>query len=364
MKEYFVGLMSGTSLDGIDAALVDLNNTPQLVNSYYLPYNPELKAQLQQLCHAETVDLDALGQLDAQLGELYASAVLRLLEQAEVSAYSVTAIGCHGQTIRHLPNAPSPFTWQLGDANRIRQRTGITTVTDFRRADIAQGGQGAPLTPTFHAAFLNDNQQIRIILNIGGMANITRLAAGHPVIGFDTGPGNVLLDGWVQRHQDEPYDRAGHWGQMGQCHAELLARLLADPYFALPIPKSTGREYFNLAWLDRHLADYPTVSAVDVQATLYEFTAQSIAYAIKHSSDSGEVVICGGGVHNTWLLQRLRQHLPHHPCVSSEQLGLDPDWVESMAFAWFAQQTLAQRPGNLPDVTGARRPVVLGAVYF
>jgi anhydro-N-acetylmuramic acid kinase len=361
----YIGLMSGTSLDGVDALLVDFAaEQPRIRAACHTPYPPELRAELLELSHASHPELHRLAQLDVMLGELYAAGVRRLLDEAGAAAADIRAIGSHGQTVRHHPHGPHPYTLQLGDPNIIAERTGITTVADFRRRDIAAGGQGAPLVPAFHAALFRHPDHARVILNLGGIANITVLPhqAQVPITGFDTGPGNALLDGWSARHCGTPYDAAGRWAGGGTSSPRLLQRLLDEPYFALPPPKSTGRELFNLAWLDARLDG--TETPQDVQATLLELTAASVARAVaEYAAGAREVLACGGGVYNSALMARLAVLLGPRAVLSTAELGVDPQAVEAMAFAWLARETLAGRPGNLPAVTGAAHPVMLGGIY-
>ncbi len=367
MTDYFIGLMSGTSLDGVDVALVkfDAGNI-QLAGRHYHPYPQELQNRLHQYCFAKTIPLSALGQLDAELGELYGHCVLELLKQTGIAAKAIIAIGSHGQTLHHNPNTHHRYTLQIGDPNRIAEITGITTVADFRRRDIAAGGQGAPLVPAFHQAIFQSDEENRAVLNLGGIANVTLLpktASGQPVTGFDTGPGNTLLNAWIARHQGQPYDRNGDWARSGQCHSALLETLLNDPYFHQRPPKSTGPEYFSLSWLEKHLESFPPIPLQDIQATLTHRTATSIrqGFALTGFTPS-KILICGGGVHNQYLVALITEQL-NCPVSSTEEYGTPPDWVEAMAFAWLARQTLANQPGNLPSVTGARYPVVLGGIY-
>jgi anhydro-N-acetylmuramic acid kinase len=367
---YFVGLLSGTSIDAIDAALLHIGSESlRLVHAEAVPIAPSLRSELLQLTECETVSPDAIGLLDRRLGTHLAEAVLHVLAASGTHPEAVRAIGSHGQTIRHRPARPGAadagFTWQIGDPNTIAELTGICTVADFRRRDVAAGGQGAPLVPAFHAWAFRSDEHDRVILNIGGMANISVLRAspGSTVTGFDTGPGNALLDAWTRRHQGVTYDRDGGWARSGRVDSGLLARLRAHSFFGLPAPKSTGREEFNLAWLDRQLVGLHT-SAPDVQATLLEFTATTIADAIVATlAPAGEVFVCGGGAHNGCLMERLGQLLAPRRTSSTAALGLDPDWVEAALFGWLARQTLSNLAGNLPSVTGASHPVVLGAIH-
>lgn len=361
--EYFIGLMSGTSLDGVDAALVEFTGEahPRLLNTHYLPFDDALRARLLALHHPQHDEIHLAALAGNELADWYARAVQALL--AHSPNHSIRAIGCHGQTLRHRPDCG--YTLQIGNAARLAEQSGLTVVADFRSRDIAAGGQGAPLVPAFHAHFLAHAQQHRVIANIGGITNITDLKPGAPVRGWDTGPGNMLMDAWIQRHRGERYDGNGDWAAAGQVHAELLSRLLAHPYLASPPPKSAGREQFNLDWLDELIGTLPApVSAVDVQATLLEWTAASLADAILNSCPGAAAIyVCGGGAHNTPLIARLGSCLPGLELGTTSALGIDPDWVEAMAFAWLARQTLYQQAGNLPDVTGARGLRVLGAIY-
>ncbi|CAK0759661.1 anhydro-N-acetylmuramic acid kinase [Gammaproteobacteria bacterium] len=364
--DLYVGLMSGTSLDGVDATLTAFDGErPYLLAAHYHPYPDTLREELLALCTPGEEDLERLGPMDVLLGRLFAAVVLELLEKAGVSPEKIRAIGSHGQTVRHRPAGLTPFTLQIGDPNIIAQMTGITTVADFRRRDMAVGGQGAPLVPAFHRVVFSTSQP-RVILNIGGIANITWLPiAGEPVIGFDTGPGNTLMDAWTQRHLGQPHDEGGKWAATGLVMGELLEALLADQYFSRHPPKSTGREYFDLHWLDAILANfYRPWLVTDVQATLCELTAVTVERAVRtHCSMAQEILVCGGGVHNATLMARLIAHFA--PCTvnSTAIAGIDPDWVEAMAFAWLARRTLHGLAGNLPAVTGARQEVVLGGIY-
>lgn len=360
----YIGLMSGTSVDGIDAALVRFAPTPQLVfgRTYALP--DALAAQVLQLSQSQaSIALDAVGELDTRLGTALAAAANAVLADSGTPADAIRAIGSHGQTLRHRPFGDAAFTMQLGDGNIIAERTGITTVADFRRRDVAAGGQGAPLVPAFHAALLRDDTEDRAVLNIGGIANLTLLPRSGAVRGFDTGPGNGLMDAWCLRHLGERYDRGGALAAGGRCDDVLLARLLAEPWLALPPPKSTGRDQFHEAWLETKLQGL-AVAVADVQATLNRFTAETIAQSLQAQMPGCErVLVCGGGVHNPVLLANLAAALPQARIESTAAHGVDPDFVEAMAFAWLARESLAGRPGNLPDVTGARGPRVLGSVY-
>jgi anhydro-N-acetylmuramic acid kinase len=365
----YVGLMSGTSLDGIDAVLVEFSAAaPKLIAAHTLPLPLLLREELLSLCQPGANEIERMGRADRMLGQAFGQAVLALLERAGIRSHDVVAIGSHGQTIRHRPQAieeAPAFTLQIGDPNTIAELTGITTVADFRRRDIAAGGQGAPLVPAFHRAVFGCARH-RVILNIGGMANITALPANgsQPVLGFDTGPGNTLLDSWIAQTSQLAYDHDGNWATGGDVHSDLLATLLSDSYFRTPPPKSTGREHFNLAWLQKALDAHPGIAPQDVQASLAELTAATIADAIASLPFSAnEVFACGGGAYNRDLMLRLERRLHPRQLGHTGQLGIAPEWVEAAAFAWLAHETLARRPGSEPAVTGASGPRILGGIY-
>lgn len=358
--------MSGTSADAIDAVLVQFGEKTHLVANYSEPLSDAIRHQIHSLALPAANEIDRMGMLDIDLAKLFADTTLKLLEQANVSPHHVIAIGSHGQTIRHRPpgSVEGCFTIQIGDPSSIAELTGITTVSDFRRRDIAAGGQGAPLVPAFHRAIFHSPVQHRVIVNIGGMANLTWLPKQGPTLGFDTGPGNVLMDGWTLTHLGKSYDESGAWAATGDINQELLDRLLQHSFFALPYPKSTGREAFNRQWLGLALNEID-IPAEDVQATLLELTAITISNAIKAlSPESKEVFVCGGGAYNQHLMKRLQVLLEKDKLETTASLGVDPQWIEAMAFAWLAQQTMNRQPGNLKEVTGARREVVLGGVYY
>jgi anhydro-N-acetylmuramic acid kinase len=366
MPEHYIGLISGTSMDGVDTVLARFEDDRlALVASHIHPYPPELRGLLKAaILQPEAVGLDQLGTLDRWVGECFRDAALDLISSSGVDRVAIAAIGSHGQTLRHQPNSAHPFSLQIGDAATIAEGTGITTVSDFRRADIAAGGQGAPLVPPFHDWLMGPKDKHRVVLNIGGVANITVLpTVDAPVVGFDTGPGNTLLDAWISTQRGSPYDRSGLWAADGKVNARLLSELLNDAYFDLPPPKSTGFEYFNLEWLEGF--DISQEKPVDIQATLSELTATSVAKAIReHAALTEEVYVCGGGAHNADLLSRLRSHLPETTIRSTADIGLDPDWVEAAAFAWLAMKAMKKQTGNLPSVTGARHKKVLGAIHY
>jgi anhydro-N-acetylmuramic acid kinase len=359
----YLGLISGTSADGIDAALVRFEPKLEIIAAHTSLYPDALRARIIALARNDAaITLDDLGQLDVEIGACFAEAALGLLSEVNMASSAIAALGSHGQTVCHHPSGPHPFTLQIGDPNVIAERTGIVTVADFRRADVAAGGQGAPLLPAVHAAVLADAVTPRAILNLGGIANVSLLVPGKPVQGFDTGPANCLMDAWSLRMRGTSRDEGGAWARSGRVAAALLERLLADPYFASPPPKSTGREYFNLDWLDARLSG--NLAAEDVQATLLQLSARSIASALdSHAPEVREVYACGGGVHNGALMDALRIELPGAKFDTTAALGLDPDFVEAAGFAWLAHARLAGLPGNLPSVTGAGGPRVLGALY-
>ena len=367
MSRLFLGLISGTSADGIDAALVEFADgpgdaAPRLLGACTHPWDEAIRARLVAIGQGgEPQSLDELGRLDVQVGAAFADAAQRVLADAGVAAAQVTAIGSHGQTVRHRPQGPHPFTLQIGDGSVIAERTGIATACDFRRRDVAAGGQGAPLVPAFHAALLHAAGEDRAVLNLGGIGNYTLLPARGPVRGFDTGPANALLDAWCQRHAGAAFDAGGGFAASGRVDAALLARLLDEPWFALPPPRSTGREQFHLHWVQARLRGE---APADVQATLLELTAVTVAEALHaHQPGTARVIGCGGGVHNPVLMARIAAHLPGMAVESSAAHGLDPDFVEAMAFAWLARETVDGRAGNLPAVTGARGPRVLGVLH-
>lgn len=360
--DLFIGIMSGTSLDGIDAVLVATNGKQvELKASTSQPFAASLRQRLLNLAAGGAITARQWGELDTELGQAYADIVLQLLEETGTRATQVRAIGCHGQTVWHHPQAPLPFSLQLGDANRLAAQTGIVAINDFRRKDMALGGQGAPLVPAFHQQVLGNSSQMRIVVNIGGIANITVLAPEQAALGYDVGPGNMLMDSWCKRHTGQPYDKDAAFGLQGQVDPDLLTNLLAEPWLALPAPKSTGRELFGEAWLAARLP--ATLAPADVQATLAEFTASAIANEVT-KWPPGELLVCGGGGHNPLLMQRLAALLPHWRVDTTNSAGVDMDAMESMAFAWLAHQTWHGLPGNLPAVTGASRPAILGAIHL
>jgi anhydro-N-acetylmuramic acid kinase len=360
--ELFIGLMSGTSLDGIDAVLARFPASgapPEQIAVFYTPYPKELKARLLTLHATHPDDLHLAHVMGLELADRYAQAVHHLLDQANMSARNIRAIGCHGQTIRHRPDAG--YSVQLVSGSQLAEQTGITSIIDFRSRDIAAGGQGAPLVPAYHAATLSSSNDHRVIVNIGGIANLTDLPLNGTVTGFDCGPGNLLMDAWAAKHLDKPIDENGAWAASGRILPKLLSALLADGFFASRPPKSAGREQFNLDWLNRSLSGKEATA--DVQATLLELTARGIVDAAnKHCKGFDALYVCGGGVHNPTLMNRLSS-LAGKPVQSTAALGMDPDWLEALAFAWLARQCIHGKSGNLPAVTGAAGPRILGAIY-
>ncbi|MCG2634991.1 MAG: anhydro-N-acetylmuramic acid kinase [Gammaproteobacteria bacterium] len=355
--------MSGTSLDGIDAVLTDVGCS-QILATHWQPLPNAIVESLGRLHQSDLTSLSQLMQLHQRLGLCYSEAVNTLLAESRVTPGQVEAIGCHGQTVRHEARAELPVSLQIGNPAILAEQTGITVVSDFRSGDIAAGGEGAPLAPAFHAARFFDSKEHRVLVNIGGISNLTNLEpGGKPIRGYDVGPGNGLMDSWCHRHQGQAFDAGGHWAASGEPSQVLLNQLLKEPYFSRSAPKSTGREYFNLGWLESHLPG-TDLNPEDIQATLCELTAQSITSEIKmlnHTPD--RVLICGGGAKNSALMARLRYHLPTETSLeTTAALGIDPDWVEAAAFAWLAMRRLKRLPGNLPEATGAHHPAILGTV--
>jgi anhydro-N-acetylmuramic acid kinase len=363
--------MSGTSLDGIDAALIHVNsdNSIHFEHSISEPLAASLKADILRLCAESPNEIELLGKTDREIGRVFANAALQLCRSADIDPADITAIGSHGQTVRHRPpdagrHHSSAFTLQIGDPNTIAEISGITTVADFRRRDIAAEGQGAPLVPAFHAAVFASKSEERVILNIGGMANISLLKQNGEVTGFDTGPGNVLMDSWIHTSLKQDFDRDGNWAASGTVNTPMLQWFLETPYYAQTGPKSTGREHFNNCTIEEALENYPSVAAEDIQATLLELTARSICDAIDNTSkENASVFLCGGGSANLALRKRISELLPNRIVTDTNALGIPPDWVEAVAFAWLAKQTLNNLAGNIPAVTGARGPRILGAIY-
>ncbi|SHH93892.1 anhydro-N-acetylmuramic acid kinase [Ferrimonas marina] len=360
---YCIGLMSGTSMDGIDAVLAQFDSAgvPTLVAHHSIEIPPPLLSDLHRLCSPNNNEIDRMGRADRAIAFAFAEAVHTLLAKAELKPEQIAAIGSHGQTVRHHPGGPHAFTLQIGCPNTLAVETGIDVIADFRRKDIALGGQGAPLVPAFHQGLFAADVP-RMIVNIGGIANLTCLK-GDEVLGYDTGPGNTLMDAWAREHFDLPFDRDGQIAASGKVDGALLKRLLSHPYFAQPAPKSTGRELFNTSWLASHLNSLDALPLEDVMATLLALTVQTIATSAQRHSDSGELYLCGGGAFNAALVSQLQQTLPSFKVTTTSELGLDPQWVEGLAFAWLAWRHINGLPGNLPAVTGAKREAILGARY-
>ncbi|MGP3789949.1 anhydro-N-acetylmuramic acid kinase [Pseudomonas sp. B392_1p] len=358
----YLGVMSGTSLDGLDIALIEQLQQPRLLASLYRPMPDTLRHELLSLCAAGNDELARAALAENRWAELAAEAITHLLQREGLEATAIRAIGSHGQTVRHEP--ARGFTVQIGNPALLAERTGISVVADFRRRDVAANGQGAPLVPAFHQAVFDAGDMPRAVLNIGGFSNVTLLQPEQPVCGFDCGPGNALLDAWIGVQRGLAYDDRGAWAASGHVVPALLQRLLAMPFFQTQGPKSTGRELFNLPWLQEHLNALPPIAAEDVQRTLLELTSLSIVHALQAAqTDCREVLVCGGGAHNQTLMSRLAELLPGVHVATTAHYGIDPDWVEAMAFAWLAHCCLERIPANRPSVTGASGQRILGAIY-
>lgn len=365
---YYLGIMSGTSLDGIDLALMDFSQNPPKLTAWDYTSMPEpLRTDLSTLIQQGGTSLQTLGELDHRLGLLYAECVNRFLSANQLKPEQICAIGCHGQTVWHAPCGRYPFTSQIGDMNLLAARTQIDVIADFRRKDMAFGGQGAPLVPAFHQAFFARSDKIVGVLNIGGISNISLLIPEKTTIGYDIGAGNTLMDAWVEQHLGIRFDRNGEWAKSGKVNVRLLTDLLDEAFFQQPAPKSTGRELFNLDWLAKKLANHSACKPEDVQATLLEFTAQSIANALADIENPMklpcELLLCGGGAKNRFLVERLNALCADWTICSTNKYGLDIDFVEAAAFAWLAYRRINALPSNLPSVTGARQAVSLGVIY-
>lgn len=361
---YYIGVMSGTSLDGLDIALIEQEpGVTRLCETVYLPMPEELRGRLLALCQPGHDELARAAEAETAWVELAHQGIGSLLDKAALTPAQIRAIGSHGQTIRHEP--ARRFTIQIGNPALLAELTGITVISDFRRRDVAAGGQGAPLVPAFHEMLLCDPHHPTAIVNVGGFSNITLLRPGHPVRGFDCGPGNVLMDAWIQRHLHAAYDDAGRWAASGISNPTLLSQLMLDPFFTTRGPKSTGRELFNLDWLLTQLKlTQQAVTAEDVQATLLELTARTISDAlIDAQPETTKLYVCGGGARNLALIEALQRLLPGRRVASTLEAGVDPDWMEAMAFAWLAHCCLEGIPSNRPSVTGASGLRVLGAIY-
>lgn len=357
-------------MDGVDAVLVSIkNDSCEMLAHHFVSMPQSLKVSLEAICMGQTTHIAQIGELDHRLGHLYADAVDVLIKKVSVQPSDISAIGNHGQTVYHHPDLPYPYTVQLGDANIIAARTGITTIADFRRKDMALGGQGAPLVPAFHRYLFKEMDALNVVLNIGGIANISIITADDKVTGFDTGPGNTLLDAWCLKHLGQDYDKDAEFAQKGAVNEQLLASLLSDSYFSREAPKSTGREYFNLDWLSARCEPFvlSKIKAEDVQATLLELTVRAIATdlkKIKSWTSEKNLYVCGGGVHNPLMMNRLSALLSEWEVYSTQKLGISPDYMEAIAFAWLAYRKINHLPSNLPSVTGACRPASLGVIYL
>jgi anhydro-N-acetylmuramic acid kinase len=364
----FIGMLSGTSMDALDCVLVEFdNNRPKVLDFICSAIPPPLKLKLQLLAANACSDLREMGNADIALGKCFAETALLMMAKHGLAPTAITAIGSHGQTVWHQPlslQGGERFTLQIGDPNTIAHLTGIVTVADFRRMDMAAGGQGAPLVPAFHRAVLSSPSVPRAVLNLGGIANITVLPTDSSTpFGYDTGPASILLDWWIQKNLGKAFDDDGQWAASGNIHAPLLSSLLDEAYFELPYPKSTGRELFNPAWLENKLSNFPSLDVADVQATLMELTTQSVCCSIKKHLARGEVLVCGGGAHNGALLRRLQEQLPGFVVRTTSDYGVDPDSLEAVAFAWFASKTLAGESIDFAPFTGASKAVVAGGIY-
>ncbi|HHF6669406.1 TPA: anhydro-N-acetylmuramic acid kinase [Haemophilus influenzae] len=373
--QYYLGMMSGTSLDGVDIALVDFSQDPQLILSDFFPMPEDLREKLTTLIQVGETTLQNLGELDHKLALLYSDCVNAFLQKNTFLPNQIQAIGCHGQTVWHSPNSQFPFTMQLGDMNLLAAKTGISVIGDCRRKDMAWGGQGAPLVPAFHKAVFSNPNFATVVLNIGGISNVSILFPNQAVIGFDTGPGNTLLDQWIEKHQGLRYDENGEWAAKGKVNKVLLDELLNEPFFSLPAPKSTGRELFNLVWLNHKIAkirEKLTALSVemsfrpeDVQATLVELTVTSIVNALNQLQTDlpKRLLVCGGGTKNSLIMRGLHDNLLDWQVSTTTEQGFDIDYVEAAAFAWLAYCRINNLPANLPSVTGAKSAVSLGAIF-
>ncbi|GAD80737.1 anhydro-N-acetylmuramic acid kinase [Vibrio ezurae] len=366
-KELYIGIMSGTSLDGVDLALAHFDQgVTHCLDTFEYPLPEALKQQTLQVCQGQPTTLKVLGELDHQFALLYAEASNAFLKHLKLQASDITAIGCHGQTVYHQPTGVHPFTTQIGDANLIAIKTGITIVADFRRKDMALGGQGAPLVPAYHQTLFPTSNSCKIVLNIGGIANISVLQPTGEVLGYDTGPGNMLMDAWVKKHLHLPFDREGEFALSGQVNSSLIECLMQDAYLQQSPPKSTGREHYNLAWLEHILGQLNDVlPAEDVQASLLEFTARSIAdqCQLYQSQHQDQLLVCGGGANNPALIERLQALLPQWQVNTTDSQGISGDYMEALAFAWLAYRRIHNLPSNLPKVTGASKATSLGIIY-
>ena len=364
-SDYYIGLMSGTSVDGVDCALVQFDGDyPKLIATHSEPIESGLREDILRLCSGKNIDLELYGNTDVAIGQLFAQAALTLLENEDIERTAVRAIGSHGQTVFHHPEGDTRFSLQIGDPNSIAHLSGITTIADFRRRDMAAGGEGAPLAPLLHRKCFQSASTDRVVLNVGGIANITVLNKDGTCLAFDTGPANVLMDYWIAKHQQKNYDKNGDWAASGKIIQPLLKLLLNEPYFSKVAPKSTGRELFNGFWLEEKLHKLgQELTIADVQATLLRFTIDSIANEIREAAQPTEVYVCGGGTHNNAFMAGLQDRLRDCNVLSTAKLGIDPDWVEAIAFAWLAKQTSEGRSIDTSPFTGAAKAIVLGGIY-
>lgn len=364
-SDYYIGLISGTSIDGVDCALVQFENEqPQLQATHFKPCDAALREKILRLCEGRQIDLELYGQTDVEIGQVFATATKELLEKAAMDKSAIRAIGSHGQTVYHHPLGNHPFTLQLGDPNSIAALTGITTVADFRRRDMAAGGQGAPLAPLLHRNCFGSSSHDRVVLNVGGISNITVLNQDGSCCAFDTGPANVLMDYWIEKHKQKTFDKNGDWARTGKIDQALLKLLLDEDYFSKSIPKSTGRELFNGNWLQGKLQQHgEAVATEDVQATLLELTISTVVTEIKRVASPQQLYVCGGGAHNSALMEGLQQAFADCTVETSSAAGIDPDWVEAIAFAWMAKQTIEGHPIDTSAFTGATVAAILGGIY-
>ena len=354
----FIGVMSGTSLDGIDIALCQITKGRiQTLNAKEYSYDSDIKEDVLTAI-TNPITLEFIGTLNYKLGLMYSNAIEIFLDEFNIDSKNIRAIGLHGQTIWHSPNEPFPFSMQIGDGSLVAKKTGIDVVNDFRSADIANGGQGAPIAPAFHKSLFDDNSSA--VLNLGGIANITILS--NEYIGYDVGAANILSDYWIGKHQNIPFDKDGAWARDGKVNNELLELLLNDPYLKKTPPKSTGREYFNATWLEKNLESFSNISAVDVQATLLEFTIEPIVKALQNKQVK-RLIVCGGGAHNDYLIEKLIEKLEGIKVLKSDELGIDSTFLEAIAFAWLAYKRINNEPIDLQNITGSSKPAILGAIH-
>lgn len=363
-EELIIGMLSGTSRDGVDAVLVNFNNNSMdILHALCTPYPAAVKLTLDQLLETGAPPTQRVADLlDENLAFFFARVAQNLVREAGLEMRDIRAIGSHGQNVWHQPRGKNPMTIQLGRGDLIARNTGTTVVNNFRSADVRAGGQGAPLAPLLHRGLFYSDKEDRAILNLGGIANLTILPAKGGITGYDCGPGNCLMDGWIKRQMQKDYDDDGRWAAKGEVDTQLLRRLLADPYFRLPPPKSTGLEYFSMAWLDKMLGRTPP-TAIDVQTTLAELCAQSIAQSLDETGLPNRLLVCGGGVQNIFLMQAIAAALPDVVVESTARHGADPDWVEGLLFAWLARERLNRRAQDTTPITGANHPVLLGDIH-